>query len=127
MPVISCTMKDGSPGYKVENTSGCPHKTREAAEKQLAAIKINKEKRGKAEVIKWTTPSQRHIHSWMSGDMETTYVDGHSHKVINGVIQPDPDDGHTHDWFIPNDEGPKDGNSPQDKHKDPNKEVFKGS
>lgn len=43
MPVIKCT-KDGKPGFKVEGTSGCPHKTHEAAVKQLQAIKSNQAK-----------------------------------------------------------------------------------
>jgi len=43
MPVIKCT-KDGKPGFKVEGTPGCAHKTREAAVKQLQAIKSNQAK-----------------------------------------------------------------------------------
>lgn len=40
MPVIRC----GNGGWKVEGTPGCPHKSREAALRQLKAIKVNQSK-----------------------------------------------------------------------------------
>ena len=49
MPVIKCTKESGGQGYKVEGTSGCPHGTREAAVKQLQAIKA-RQSEGEEEV-----------------------------------------------------------------------------
>ena len=59
MPVINCWNSDeNKPGYKVENTGGCPHtyspgdktsreEARKKAEKQLIAIKISQNESNK--------------------------------------------------------------------------------
>lgn len=91
MPIIKCKMEDGSDGYKVENTDGCPHKTREAAQKQLQAIKINKSK-GE---IKVTTVSEDHLHTYSGGERTST-DNGHSHRVVGGQIL--EANGHKHEF-----------------------------